>query len=158
MEVSFEKIEGFSGDYVEFYAAKLGNSKLNEFELFDAKDFPDHVKELQLIYNAIDIMSEEGISDNYFVFEGRADAMPQVPNALKKANKKDFGIRLYCIRLAERLVVLSNGDIKTKKDPDKCKNVQKHFSNIQKIARKLLSNPPVNYHEKGCLDDLIIEI
>lgn len=159
LEVCFEKIECFTGKYVTFYAAKFSKNELNEFELFDAKEFPDHAKELKLIYNALDIISEDGIADHYFVFEGRADAMPRVKNAIKKANKKDFGLRLYCIRLTEKILILGNGDIKTKKDPEDCKNVDTHFFNIQKIADKLLRNVNPNiYREDGYLDDLIIEI
>ena len=161
MKVIFEKIEEISDREVEYYSVRLGEKPITEFELFDAKDFPRHDEELQIIYNVIDQMRWRGARQFFFKQEVPANALPRVNQEIIDANNEDFGLRLYCIRLTDNLVVLLNGDIKTKINPVDCPNVRLHFRNALKIAQKLdkaLLDKEVNYLETDCLLDFEIEI
>jgi hypothetical protein len=139
--VSFDTIPGLSFRNVQFISAKLGKDPLSEFEKFDEKDFhlPQHVTERQIIYTTITKIGERGAKPFFFRHEGPAFALPgKVDQALIESNPADFGIRLYCGLLRPDLVILLNGDIKTRHNPDECPNVGPHFRNAVKLIRVLL--------------------
>jgi hypothetical protein len=139
----------------------LDDNKLTEFELFVDKDFPEHESELEIIYNAIEEMQYRGAKSIYFKDESNANAMPVVTKAIMDSNKGDYGIRLYCIRLTDQLVVLLNGEIKTESKAQDCINVKKHFKNAVTIATKLdtlVINREINFQETDCLINLEFEI
>ena len=161
MKVLFEKIEDLSKENVEFYSIKLGEDILFEFEKFEENDFPKHLEELQIIYNVIDQMRYRGAKSYFVKPEGPANALPRVTQEIIEANKEDLGLRLYCIRLTDNVVVLLNGGIKTNIAPTDCPNVKEHFKNAVKIARKLdkdLLNKEINFQEFNCLEHYEIEI
>lgn len=161
MIVLFEKIEDISTNIVDFYTVRINNNHLTEMELFEEKDFPDHRRELEILYSVIDEMRSRGGKIHYFKAENAANALPRISQEIITANKKDWGLRLYCIRLTDNVVVLLNGEIKTDLDPKKCPNVQKHFDNAVKIARKLdklLYDDEVDYEKPDCLLNLEFEI
>lgn len=161
MLVLFEKIDAISTREIEFYTVRLNNKSLTEFELFVDNDFPEHKKELNILYSVIDEMRIRGAKSFYFKPERGANALPKVSQEIITANKKDFGIRLYCIRLTDNVVVLLNGNVKTKHNPTECPNVQRHFDNAIKIAReldRLLNEGEVNYGKPDCLLNLESEI
>ena len=161
MVVTFEKIEDFSSGKVDFYTIKLDDNELTEFELFVDKDFPEHESELEIIYTAIEEMQYRGAKSIYFKDESNANAMPVVTKAIMDSNKGDYGIRLYCIRLTDNLVVLLNGDIKTEPKAQDCINVKKYFKNAVIIATKLdtlVINREINFQETDCLTNLEFEI
>ena len=161
MVISFKKISEFSYKNVDFYTLFFGENKLTEFEIFLDKEFPNHKSEIELMFNALESMQSIGAKSYFFKDEQNANAIPVVPTAIMDANKDDFGIRLYCIRLTDSLVILINGDIKTHKNPSMCPNVKSHFENALKIAKKLdklLFNNEINFQETNCLQDLEFEI
>ncbi len=161
MKVYFEKITEFSGAVVDFYTVLLDDDAFYEFEKFDNTDFPEHAKELQIMYAVIDEMQERGAKKYYFKEENAANAIPIVTQHIINANKKDFGIRLYCIRLTDNVVILLNGGIKTKKLPIDCPNVKQHFKNALKIAKQLdkaIIAKEINVQQKDCLQYYEIEI
>jgi hypothetical protein len=139
--VRFDTIPGLSFRNVQFISAKLGKEPLLEFEKFDEKDFPlpQHITERQIIYTTITKIGERGAKPFFFRHEGPAFALPgKVDQALIESNLNDFGLRLYCGLLRPDLVLLLNGDIKTKHNPDECPNVGPHFRNAVKLVRGLL--------------------
>jgi hypothetical protein len=161
LNVYFELIDDLSQKSVEFYSVKLGDDSLFEFEKFDDKDFPNHEEELQIIYSVINQMQFRGAKHYFFKHEGPANALPKVTQEIIEANKDDLGLRLYCIRLTDNVVVLLNGDIKTKQDPAECENVKVHFKNAIKIAKKLdkaILGREINYQQRDCLQHYEIEI
>ena len=161
MTVSFEKIEDISAGEVAFYTARLGNKELTEIEIFDEQEFPQHEQELEILYNVIDLMQYKGALKLFFKEEDAANALPVVPQSLYAANGTDFGIRLFCIRLNDKIVVLLNGSIKTALKNQDCDNVRQHFNNAKKIAKKidnLIIDGDIKPLDKDCLNDLEIEI
>lgn len=138
MLVTFEKIDELAGGFVDFYTVKIGTQELTEFELFDGKDFPDHKKEIQIVYNTLNEIKFRGAKRRYFKFEGSAEALPFVPFELMDANQDDFGIRLYCKIVSEEILILFNGDVKTVAGRAiACLQVEPHFTLATKIGLRL---------------------
>lgn len=159
MTVVFHKIANFPDDVVAWYTVQLPTQMITEFERFDQKDFPEHTEDLQVIYSVIHQMMHRGAKKYFFRNEGPADALPRAD--MIDPHENDFGLRLYCIRLTDQLVVLLNGDIKTEQKPQQCPNVATHFRNAQLIARALdraLKEGDVTFVGPDCLTDLEIEI
>lgn len=139
MDVSFEKIELLSQKSVGFYTVRLGLDGLTEFEKFDARDFAQHQKELEIIYLVLEEMGLRGAEPYFFRPENGAEALPanrDVPIEVIEANT-DYGIRLYCIRLTKEIVILLNGNIKTHLDPKQCPNVRTHFTNAVRLSKAI---------------------
>ena len=114
---------------------------MSEFEKFDEKTFtkPHHIREQQIIYKTIEQVGRRGAKEFYFRPESGAHALPgQVDQDLMDANPDDFGIRVYCGLLREDLVLLLNGDVKTKLDPNDCPNVGPHFRLAKRLVNALL--------------------
>lgn len=142
MLVSFHRIPELCSKTVQFWSVKLGNEHLTEFEKFDdlASEYsnPQHITEIRIIYNILEEMKVRGARRFYFKHEGSASALPIVSQGMRNSNTEDFGMRLYCIHVSESLVVLLNGGVKTKLQPEECANVKEHFKRAKKIATKLL--------------------
>lgn len=161
MTIVFELIEDMSEGCVDFYTVWVGNNTICEFEHFEEKDFPNHNAELDVLYNVLYEMGERGAKLHYFKPEGAAHALPIVSTELKDANDTDYGLRLYCIRLRDDLVILLNGDIKTHIDPKQCPAVQHHFTQAVKIAcsiDKAIANRDINMNNTNPFEDCEINI
>jgi len=159
--VAFEKIEDISAGEVVFYTARIGDNELTEIELFDEQEFPQHAQELEILYNAIDLMQTKGALKPFFKEEDTANALPIVPQSLHVANGTDFGIRLFCIKINDNIVVLLNGDVKTALKNQDCDNVRQHFNNARKIARKIdkmIIDGDLNPLDTDCLMDIEIDV
>ncbi len=163
MIVSFEKIEEISSENIRFFTVRFDENELTQFELFLNKEFSadPHKKELEILFSSLKEMKTRGAKKFYFIEEQAANYMPVVSTGMKDKNKKDWGIRLYCIRLRDDLVILLNGDVKTSHNPLECPNVEKHFKNALKIAKKLdqsLISREIDYNDDNPFLSFTIEI
>ena len=161
MLVTFDKLDEISTGLVRYYSIKIGFQEFTEFEMFDNKDFPLHIKENQFIVNVINEMQNRGAKSYYFVNEASAEYLPKVSQAIKEANKEDYGLRLYCKRLRDDIVVLFNGDIKTKNNPIDCDNVKLHFLRAIKIGLlldKAIFNKDIDLDEQDPFEDFELDI
>jgi hypothetical protein len=164
--VRFCSIPELSFGKVQFLSVKLGKDELSEFEKFDNKEFTEqhHLTERQIVYKTIEQIAYRGARPFFFRQEGPAHALPgKVDSSIMDSNPDDFGIRLYCILLREDLVLLLNGDVKTKHDPTQCPLVNRHFKNAKALARVLFKASAdgfIRLSEKGIEidDDFQIEI
>jgi hypothetical protein len=159
--VRFKRIDELSGGVVDFYTVYFQDNELSELELFDEKEFAGHQEELQIINNSIMEMMDRGAKKWYFREEPPADALPgRVPQEIMDLNN-DFGIRLYCVRLNDNMVVLLNGDVKTNQKPQLCANVKGHFMRARAIGMeldKMIAAGELNLQARLALENLEIEI
>ena len=161
MTVYFELIDELSDGVVEFYTVKLGDKETFEFEEFENNEFPNHQNEIEVLYSVLEEIKRRGPYERYFKFEGNASALPKVSEKIINANEHDFGIRLYCIKIGNDKVVLLNGGIKTKLNPQECDNVRTHFNNARNIARVLdkhIDEKEINITDLECLNFYTLEI
>jgi hypothetical protein len=142
--VVFKKIDLLSTPLVGFYSVALEGQELTEFEKFDAKDFsdPDHQKQLNIIRGIIQRMGLRMAKPWNFREEEDASALPGKGDVPRKfiTKSKDFGIRLYCVRISDSIVILLNGDLKTHQKPKLCDRVRPHFNLAVQLAKKITSS------------------
>ena len=94
---------------VNFYSIHLSDSEMSEFDRFFEK-FPvgcEYDDEIDVIISWLDIIAEKGALERYFRPEGRyGDGVVVIP--IDVGNK----IRLYCLRLSDKVLVFGNGGVK----------------------------------------------
>ena len=94
---------------MNFYSIHLSDSELSEFEDFFDK-FPvgcEYDEDIDVIVSWLDRIAERGALERYFRPEGRyGDGVGVIP--IEVGNK----IRLYCLRLSDKILVFGNGGVK----------------------------------------------
>lgn len=106
-EYSIELLEEY--DNVNFYSIRLAGEDLTEVEAFFEK-FPigcEYDEEVDVIISWMDKIAERGALERYFRPKGKfGDGVGVIP--IDVGNK----IRLYCLRLSDKILVFGNGGIK----------------------------------------------
>lgn len=109
-EYSIELLEEY--DKVNFYSIKMAGEKLTELEAFFEK-FPEGCEyddDIDVIISWIDQIAERGALERYFRPEGNyGDGVGVIP--VEVGNK----LRLYCLRLSDKILVFGNGGVKDSK-------------------------------------------
>lgn len=107
---TIELIEEY--DNINFYSIHLEGEELTELERLFEK-FPEgceYSEEVDVILAWIDKIAEKGALQRYFRPEGRyGDGVGVIP--IEVGNK----IRLYCLRLSDKILVFGNGGVKDSK-------------------------------------------
>jgi hypothetical protein len=103
---SIELIE--EHDAVNFYSIQMDEETLSELERFFEK-FPEGCpfdEDVDTIIAWLDKIGETGALERYFRYEGRyGDGVSAIP--IETSN-----LRLYCIRLSDRILIFGNGGVK----------------------------------------------
>jgi len=98
-------------DAVNFYSIMLEGEELTELEKFFDK-FPvgcEYDEEMDVIVAWLDKIGEVGALERYFRPEGKyGDGVSAIPVDSGK-------LRLYCIRLSDKILIFGNGDVKDTK-------------------------------------------
>lgn len=107
---SIELLEEYEN--VNFYSIRMAGEELTELESFFEK-FPEgseYDDDIDIIISWIDKIAERGALERYFRPEGHyGDGVGVIP--IEVGNK----LRLYCLRLSDKILVFGNGDIKDSK-------------------------------------------
>lgn len=136
-------VHSFDISKVGFYSVQRINSDETveepEYENFKSRMKDGGKKESQLkeIEDIIINIGHNGATEHYFRKEGKqARAIPPLSVQLWGSDGiTEFGLRLYCIKVTEEVVILLNGDMKLEKDPAKCPNCQLHFEFANDVAK-----------------------
>lgn len=106
-EYSIELLEEYEN--VNFYSIKMAGKELTELDSFFEK-FPEgceYDNEIDVIISWIDQIAERGALERYFRPEGKyGDGVGVIP--IDVGNK----LRLYCLRLSDKILVFGNGGVK----------------------------------------------
>lgn len=106
LRYSIELIE--EHDAVNFYSIHLSEEELSELERFFEK-FPEGFpfdEDVDTIIAWLDKIGETGALERYFRYEGKyGDGVSAIP--IETSN-----LRLYCIRLSDRILIFGNGGVK----------------------------------------------
>ena len=106
-EYKIELVEEYEN--VNFYSIHLEGKELTEMESFFEK-FPigcEYDDEIDTIIAWIDKIAEKGALERYFKPEGHyGDGVGVIPIDLGKK------LRLYCLRLSDKILVFGNGGVK----------------------------------------------
>lgn len=107
---SIELLEEY--EKVNFYSIRLAGEELTELEAFFEK-FPEGCEyddDIDVIISWIDKIAERGALERNFRPEGNyGDGVGVIP--IEVGNK----IRLYCLRLSDKILVFGNGGVKDSK-------------------------------------------
>lgn len=106
-DYSIELVEEYEN--INFYSIHLQNEELTELENFFVK-FPEgceYDEEIDVVISWLDKIAEKGALERYFRPEGNyGDGVGVIP--IDVGNK----IRLYCLRLSDKILVFGNGGVK----------------------------------------------
>ncbi len=131
---SIELIEEY--DAVNFYSIHLDDEELSELERFFDK-FPEgceYDEEIDVIISWLDKIGEKGALERYFRPEGRyGDGVGVIP--IDVGNK----LRLYCLRLSDKILVFGNGGIKDAKSWQQCESLAPYVEMLIDTSRFISS-------------------
>jgi hypothetical protein len=130
-------IPTFNFKEVKYYTLKYEERDRSEFDDFFERHISNiaHHSNLDEIKQWIIKIGERGAAKRYFKPEDLAERI--LVTYESENEESSFGLRLYCLRLSESVVVLINGALKTAKSNRDCPNVWPHFSKAQIVSKKV---------------------
>jgi hypothetical protein len=109
-------------EYDDFYY-RMG---INEKDRRQRDEINRYIERMGKIY---------GAQDQFFKREGMAERLPPPTHRFIDSDGEiDFGLRLYCVRLSDELVVLLNGDRKTAQHVRDCAQCKLHYDLANKVS------------------------
>ncbi len=140
MIVQIIPISTLSNDKVSWYTVKLEGKDISEFKDFQqrmSKNAKDETELNEIRRYIRQIGKYLGALTKHFKHERAAERLPPPYHYIETDDPDDFGLRLYCIRLCNEIVILLNGGRKTSSNPEKCPNCSSHFKLANRIAIKI---------------------
>lgn len=136
------KIKGLQLTKVNYFTIRVEENDNPEFMDFANRmviDTKNKEEFQELLVYIKEIGNKYGAKKDYFRHESAAEALalPKVEHIDFESNNEDFGLRIYCLRLSESVVILLNGDRKTKQKAQDCPNCAKHFKLANRIAKSI---------------------
>ena len=122
-------------DAVNFYSLHIEGEELSELERFFEK-FPEgcgYDDDIDTIIAWIDKIGEKGALERYFRYEGRyGDGVSAIP--IETSN-----LRLYCIRLSDKILVFGNGGVKDVAKWEECETLSEYVGALVDTSRFIAS-------------------
>ena len=115
------------------YTIQFLKDDLSEFEKFIDKFRSDAKlnQDFQTIMRFVEQVLANGALERYFRPEGqRNDSVVALPILRSK-------LRLYCLRLSDKILILGNGDVKTTRTYQEDVNLQGYVIDLQKFEKLL---------------------
>lgn len=140
MIVEIVPISNLKYEKVSWYTVRLKNRELSEFRDFQyrmAKNKRDEAELNEIRRYIKQIGKYLGAHPKHFKHERAAERLPPPYHYIETDDPNDYGLRLYCIRLCNEIVILLNGGRKTHHDPEKCPNCSAHFKLANRISVKI---------------------
>ena len=112
------------------------NENQSEFVKFVNKFKDDAIRknELRIILNQIDVMLQKGIEERRFRPEGKmSDGVAALP-------VYQSGLRLYCLRLSDSVLIVGNGGVKSTKTYQEDEDLNGYVISLQKLDNLLKSD------------------
>lgn len=145
------------GDNCTIYSLQFLNESKTEFEKFVAKfiNDADYSEDYSRIAGLVSRIARSGALERYFRPEGKmSDSVVALPVISSK-------LRLYCLRLSDKILILGNGDVKSTKryeDDPKLKAYVMTLQKFEKLLKEGVENGSVNITEKTIETDNIFKI
>lgn len=120
---------------VNFYSIMLEGEELTELEKFFDK-FPvgcEYDEEMDVIVAWLDRIGETGALERYFRPEGKyGDGVSAIPIESGK-------LRLYCLRLSDKILIFGNGDAKDTKSWQESETLSAYVQLLMDTSRFIAS-------------------
>lgn len=127
---------------MKFYSVLVEGHDTAEFIDFLDRMRKSHPTQLgELLQIIREIGNVYGAETRFFRPERDASALP--PPRFQYVGDDDedpdnqYGLRLYCLRLNDTVVILFNGDLKTAKTAQECLNCKRHFEFANRVTRRI---------------------
>lgn len=150
-EYSIELIE--EHEEVNFYSLHMKDEELSELEKFFEKFPIDSIydNDIDVIIAWMDKIGERGALERYFRNEGYyGEGLTAIPIETSK-------LRLYCIRVSDKILIFGNGDIKNVRswqESDKLASYVKILRNTFRYIKSRIANGTVVISGKELTGDL----
>lgn len=138
---------------VNFYSIHLEDEELSELERFFVK-FPigsEYDSEIDIIIEWIDTIGEKGALERYFRNEGYyGEGLSAIPIETNK-------LRLYCLRLSDKILIFGNGGIKntrTWQENDELADYVEILRSTNRYIRSRIADGRIAIEDKILLGDL----
>lgn len=147
---------------VSIYSPKLDGESDNEFRRFLLANKSHEHQQLKIsfdaILSAVDKISEDGALERFFRSEGgNIKAIPLLAPLSRVV--RDIGkMRLYCLRLSDRLLIIGNGVVTTaqkNKDDPAILSIIKDLRNIERHIERIASQANADYDDFDSLKHII---
>lgn len=130
---TIEQVEAFP--LVTYYTVRLEGEDTLLDQFLDYGDDSDQHEGLSIIRSALEKMGREiGAKARYFRPEQQAFALPP-PSYIADSGPTD--LRLYCLRLNDRVVILFNGGAKTTAKAQDCPRVGPLFRQANRLTKQI---------------------
>lgn len=122
-----------SSESCTMYTIQFLNDDMSEFEKFISKFRADSElnRDFQAIMRFVEQIMSNGALERYFRREGKmSDSVVALPVLKSK-------LRLYCLRLTDKILILGNGDVKNSRTYQENDTLQGYVMDLQKFERLL---------------------
>lgn len=146
-----------SSESCTMYTIQFLSDEKSEFEKFISKFRNDAElnSDFQAIMRFVEQIMSNGALERYFRMEGKMnDSVVALPVLKSK-------LRLYCLRLSDKILVLGNGDVKKSRTYEEDDNLQGYVIDLQKFERLLKQEQRsgrVEITEKEIKTDITFEL
>ena len=138
MKAQLIQLEHLQFSKTWFYTVQVEDRLMSEFQDFQKRmqqDKKDKTQAAELNRFIKQIGKYYGAQDRYFKREGHAERLPPPTHRFVESDgETDFGLRLYCIRISNEIVILLNGARKTAHRLQDCPDCKPHFDFANKIS------------------------
>lgn len=149
-------------DKVCMYSPKFDGEAQNEFEKFlsvnNSHSHPQLKRFFDAIISVIEKMSETGAYERYFRLEGgNIKAIPLYIDT-PRINKKVGKMRLYCLRLSERMLILGGGAVTTAQKNEDDPVIQafiNYLRDIEQNLRRIVKQADTDFEDYVALKRII---
>ncbi len=144
-------------EHCTFYSIQFVAEDDTEFEKFYAKfkDDMEYNPDLMRIVRFLNKIAKDGALERFFRPEGKMrDHVVALPVVQSK-------LRLYCLRLSDKILVLGNGGVKTTRTYDEDNELQGYVLTLQKFEKLLTEgqrNGSIIVDERSIITDNTFEI
>ncbi len=145
------------GDNCTIYSLQFLNESETEFEKFVSKftNDADYDEDYSRIAGLVSRIARSGALERYFRPEGTmSDSVMALPVTRSK-------LRLYCLRLSDKILILGNGDVKRTRRYEDDPKLKAYVMTLQKFERLLkagVEDGSVHITEKTIETDNIFEL
>lgn len=146
-----------SSEKCTMYTIQFLSDDKSEFEKFILK-FRNNAEfnpDFQAIMSFVEQILSNGALERYFRREGKmSDSVAALPVLKSK-------LRLYCLRLTDRILILGNGDVKNSRTYEENETLQGYVIDLQKFEQLLkqeMRSGNVRITEKDIVTDKTFEI
>ncbi|MBE6251879.1 MAG: hypothetical protein E7111_09595 [Bacteroidales bacterium] len=139
----------------EIFSIRIDGKGHTEFQKFliALKDVDNKYlqHDLKQILNSLNEIGQHGVKEYFFRPEGKMkDRVCAIPLLTIPRRKSDGTLRLYCIRISEKLLIIGGGGIKTTQTYNADITLSQHVDTLQKIDKVLsdMENESKNIHKE----------